>query len=250
VLLRQQNGFIFEALRIWLGGSAVCLCILVIFVFFLQNGREEKREKQTFSYRPSSPRVAITGLNYNLSHEGETKFSVKADNFLIRKKKIGLVRFALAQEALLVNADIAVYVVHERRVERQEGKNDSFVAVGITPEKNNAFVPFAVLMKLFHLKRLSGLVMKPVRVKFYDTAEGVSQLTAMQASFNFKERSVLFKGNVEMICGFNMLKTNQLTLFPKEAKIEVKKEFTLRVNEKERVGSHLVSDFFLKSFSF
>lgn len=237
MFLRQQNNFISETLRLWLCRAAVCLCIFFIFTFLFQNKSEEEHKKQIFSYRPSSPRVELDGLDYNLSYGGETKFDIKADKFLIRKKKMGLIRFALAQEALLENADIAVFGVPGSTAENQAVNQNPLVFAGVP-------------LKLFYSKRISALVMKPVRVKFYDTAKGVSQLTAMKASFCLKERSVLFKGNVEISSGSNVLKTSQLTLFPKEAKIQVNKKFTLIVNEKEKTGRHLVADIFLKSISF
>lgn len=192
---------------------------------------------------PSRPRIEIDGLDYNLSNMGETSFALKADSFQVRKKKLGFFRVALAQEALLQNVDISIYG------NNNFARNDNLANEQMKSLDFPLFPAGANFINFFHTKRLSGLVMSPVRISFYDSAHAPSHLTSSTAFLHFKKQAVVFKGNVQMICGTQILRTNQLTLFPQESKIKVDEYFTLKTNKSETSGSNLVSDVFLKFIS-
>ncbi|MFH1216151.1 MAG: LPS export ABC transporter periplasmic protein LptC [Pseudomonadota bacterium] len=238
--MKQNNSFIYETLRFWFCGAVIFLCIFWLIFSAVRNEDEnEKGGKTTFSYHPSSPRIQMGGLVYNLSLEGEAKLTIKADSFRVRKKKVGLIRFALVQEALLENAEINMYGMTPTDDGEEKRSGNHGVALDL-PD---------MPQYLLRAKRLESLVMKPVCYNFHNAQGGVSHLTATRASLNIEDHTVVFEGDVQMISGANVLKTSRLTLLPKEAKIQVSRKFTLNTSKQQMTGMYLVSDVFLKLIS-
>lgn len=186
-------------------------------------------------YIPSKPRVEIIGLNYDLNFKGETKLQLKADRFLIRKKKLGLIRFGLAQEALFENAEVSFFV--KKKLPSLQGvSNFSLIDILASPDNN-------------YSNRLVSLVMAPVSIFFYDENYKVSQIHAKSASFNMIKKEFVFLGNVRMEAGGKNIKTNKLIFNPEKEEIYIPGNSLLEIQGAKKARESIISDVFLNSLS-
>ena len=186
-------------------------------------------------YIPSKPRVEIIGLNYDLNFKGETKLQLKADRFLIRKKKLGLIRFGLAQEGLFENAEVSFFI--KKKLPSLQGASDFSLNDILASLDNN------------YSKRLASLVMAPVSIFFYNENNKVSQIHAKSASFNMIKKEFVFLGNVRMEAGGKNIKTNKLIFNHEKEEIYIPGNSLLEIQGVVKARESIISDVFLNSLS-
>jgi hypothetical protein len=232
------------------GLKLLFLFILFAFCFYgitpLSQQVHPKIEKeQVFRYPHSKPRVEINDLKYDFSFMGESNFQLKADTFLIRKKKFGLIRFGLAQEALFKNAEISFFY-------NNNGTTPSTAEKSYPSESLQDSSLISSLEKTFtstHAKRLYSLVMEPVAVTFYDTARKGSQLYASSASFQLKNKKIVFLGKVKLEAGEKLIRANKLIFFPETKEISFPNNFSLAMQGVVKTKKPATTDIFLTSIS-
>ena len=210
-----------------------CVLSYICFTPPLRHADQAKEQTQISRYLPSKPRFEIIGLNYDLNFKGETKLQLKADRFLIRKKKLGLIRFGLAQEGLFENAEMSFFS-KEKSSSLQEVSDFSLSEILPSSDTN-------------YSKRLVSLVMTPVSIFFYDENNKVSQIHAKSASFRMKRKEVVLSGEVSMTAGGKHIKTNKLIFFPAKEEIYIPGNFSLEIQGVEKTGGPITSDVFLNS---
>ena len=230
-----------------LGCLSLCgLCVYSIHFYFLTN-TPSKTQNQVSGYTPSKPRVEIHGLIYDLSYKGKTKFTLNSDKFLVRKKKIGLIRFGLLQEALFENTEITFHTengipAHNKNITPKQYIESS-------QQNKYFFSGFEEDFFSSHAKRLHSLIMTPITIYFYDEDENLSQITASRASLRLKNQDIVFKGNVHLASGAKHITTNQLIFSPNEEEFYIPNKYTLKIRGEEKTGEHLNADIFLRSVS-
>jgi hypoxanthine-guanine phosphoribosyltransferase len=226
--------------------SAV-VCAAGLSGFLFPRPGEGTRGKAVFSMpaKISNPRHEMIGMRYDCNYKGDRLFSVNADRFSVRKKKVGLFRFGLMSEAFLQNGVIDIYSSSWRQ-EEIGGKNPEIVLDGKTLSANDLL--FQEMISVIHAKRLTSMEIMPVSIAFHDGLQGEARISAKAASVRLKDRGVLFVGDVRLETGSKMLKTSRLLLDPASEEITVRNGFVIIANNQERSGTELVSDIFLKSF--
>lgn len=183
---------------------------------------------------------------YDLSYKGKTKFALNADNFLIRKKKIGLIRFGLLQEALFENTEITFHIENDIPALNKSmtpKQNSEYI------QQNKSFPSDFEDFFLSHAKRIHSVIMTPITIYFYDEDKNLSQITAPRASLSLEKQDIILKGDVRLASGVKYITTNQLILSPNEREFHIPNKYILGMHGKEKAGNHLKTDIFLRSAS-
>jgi len=217
------------ALFLLLTVSVFCLAFTAPQLFQVNS---QERQIQPSRYTPSKPRLEIIGLKYDLNFMGETSLQLKADRYVIRKKKLGLIRFGLAQEAFFENAEVSFFC---------KKKLPSLPAV------NYSLSSLKEMLTSSDTKRLSSVVMAPVSIFFYDEDNKVSHIYAKSASFRMQSKEVVLSGDVRMTAGVKHIKTSKLIFNPDKEEIYIPGNSMLEIQGVEKTGGPITSDVFLNS---
>ena len=233
----------------------VIVCCLGFFYFAppLHQTNQENEKEQVSRYTPSKPRLEIIGLKYDLNFMGETSLQLKADRFVIRKKKLGLIRFGLAQEAFFENAEVSFFC-KKKLPSLHDNSNDNITtpfklqeANASEPAVNYSLSSLKEMLTSSDTKRLSSVVMAPVSIFFYDEDNKVSHIYAKSASFRIQSKEVVLSGDVRMTAGEKHIKTSKLIFNPDKEEIYIPGNSMLEIQGVEKTGGPITSDVFLNS---
>ena len=202
--------------------------------------------KEVPRYRHPRRRHEIRGFNYDADYKGKRTISIKADRFSIQKKKLGFFRFGLINEARLENAHIHIY-----GKSRLPGNNPDDSHNSAKPGQDLTFndVFSKEILRPFPRKRISSIVLQPVYVELHDEQSVVTQISASSATIRLKKGNIVFKGDVRVVSGSRVLKTDQLRMVPEKAVMKTDRHFILDTPEKQLVGHQLTTDIFLRPFT-
>lgn len=94
-----------------IGGIACCLVVSIAWATYRYETGHQAKPLSHFESNLSTvgPSMAIRGFAFNGYHEGRRTLSIKADSFIVDKKKIGFFRCGLMNIAKLNNAVIDIY---------------------------------------------------------------------------------------------------------------------------------------------
>ena len=233
----------------------VCGLSYICFTPRSHQTNQANEQKQVSRYTPSKPRLEIIGLKYDLNFMGETSLQLKADRFVIRKKKLGLIRFGLAQEAFFENAEVSFFC-KKKLPSLHDNSNDNITtpfklqeANASEPEVNYSLSSLKEMLTSSDTKRLSSVVMAPVSIFFYDEDNKVSHIYAKSASFRMQSKEVVLSGDVRMTAGEKHIKTNKLIFLPEKEEIYIPGNFLLEIQGEEKTRESITSDVFLNSIS-
>jgi len=213
------------------------------------------------------------GFHYQGSRDGLKIISIKSDRFSIQKKKVGFFRFGLLNEIRLDNALIHIYGSvrpAQNAADRPQASNlgersPAFKNAGDksplkeAPKKagadhakprrvltfNNLFTKES--LPGFPIKRISAVVMEPVRMVLHDEQSVVTRISASSAVMRLNQRGILFKGAVRVESGFRVLNTDRLRFIPKAVLMKIDRQWVLKTPEKQQEGHRLTTDVFLRS---
>jgi len=208
-------------------------------------------------------RHEIQGFRYEGTQDGRSVISIKADRFSIQKKKIGFFRFGLLNEAKFENARIHIYGRRnrpenkldtlqlsntEKNPSAQKGEKLKSYPQGHTKRLENLIFDNVLskgTLPLIQNKRVSSLIMAPVKVVIHDERNIVSRISAFSASIRLRKQDILFKGDVRMVSGLRVLNADQLSFHPDKSVVRALKHYKLKTPEIEREGQNLITDLFL-----
>ena len=98
----------------------------------------------------------------------------------------------------------------------------------------------------FPTKRISSILMEPVRISLHDERSLVTQIIADSAAIRLKQRNIVFKGHVRVSSGSRSLTTELLVFFPENAILKTDRGYVLRTPTEELNGPHLSTDILLR----
>jgi len=98
-------------------------------------------------------------------------------------------------------------------------------------------------------KRVSSVVLKPIIIELHDEDSVVTKISASSGIIRLKQRDILFRGNVRVISGSQILTTELLSMLPQEAIFRTDRHFILKTPEKQWNGNRLTTDIFLRPIS-
>jgi len=210
---------------------------LIILYFHHQASSPVHNLKKTSLKRYPKPSHDIRGFRFEDYCDGKRTISIRADRVRIQKKKVGFFRFGLLSEARFDNTLIHIYGRSRHSENKPDAQDLTFKGISLKDT-----------LPSFRAKRVSSIVMKPVCMKLHDEKSVVTQISADRAAVRLKRRDILFKGDVEVVSGNKVLKTDRLSLNPETAVIKTQRRFKLKTPEKEWEGDHLTTDIFLDSY--
>lgn len=227
--------------------ATLCIACLVAGSLLLKSGalQGEALPKQG-ARKVSGPWHEMVDMRYLCSYKGDTLFSINADTFTIRKKKIGLFRFGLLSEAFLKNGVIDIYNSRWQEMKNATQDQDADLE-GKSPAMSDFL--FKEIIPTGQVKRLASMEIRPVSFSFHDARQGESKISAKAASVRLKERDILFVGDVMVESGATVLTTGSLRLDPGKEEITVNSRFSISTADKQKTGNTLTVDIFLKSLS-
>jgi len=225
-----------------------CLIFLLISmgsIIFLsyyqhQSNKAPPADKVFDTTRYPAVRQEIGGFFLSRFSGNRRIITIKADNFLVEKKKLGFLRFGLMNEARLDNAVLAIYAdkIQNGGVDKKHRKitsqrltyKDLFSGETLSPISS---------------KRIYSVTMTPVRIELHGDRTTVTTISADSGKIRPTKRDILFMGNVRLVSGDKVLLTDQARLIPEKGEIGCDHPFTLSISGQKRTGNHLLTDVFL-----
>ncbi len=225
-----------------MGVLALVGIVGVIFHFFHQRASTAPIEPKNISRNQKSrPRIEIRGFSFNRNLDGKRVILIKADKFIVERKKIGFFTFSLMNVARFENALVKIY----GRTRQPEDKSDKLHDNILQDLTFKDAISKEILSSL-PVKRISSIVMKPIYVEIHDERSIVTRITADSAAVRLTKRNILFKGNIRVVSGSRVLTTNRLRMLPEKATLKTNGHFLLKTPEKQLEGRGLTPDVFLR----
>jgi hypothetical protein len=236
---------------------AVLVVASAVFLFYYHRISDlaDDHERPSRNRYPA-PRYDVRGFRFDGHREDRRTITIKADRFSIQKKKLGFFRFGLMNVARLENAFVDIYggrpkpedsntkvrsSQHENRSAPEDFKPRAVSSQNFT--FGDVFAKNALLS--FPVKRLSSVVLEPVRVRLHDEQSVVTEIWAASATIRLKKRDVLFTGGVRLVSGSKILTTSELVMAPERGVLLTNQGFKLETPEKELQGQGLTTDILL-----
>ena len=209
-------------------------------------GQEEVADPKAYK-----PFQEIRGFQFNGTHEGKSVITIKADRFSIQKKKVGFFRFGLMNEAVFENVVVHIYGRPVQTPGREPVRSDKISSTASGAEQRITFKDVFSKQSLpaLPMKRISGVIMKPVEIVLHDEHAIASRIRAAMGIIRFKTRDAYFKGNVELVSGPRVLTADQLIMDPESAMIKTNGRFVMKTPEKQWEGTALSADIYLRKIA-
>jgi len=234
----------------WIIGGIVC-CLVVSIVWathLLETGHRAKPSPHIKSNLSAvGPRLAIRGFTFDGYHEGRRTLSIKADSFVVDKKKIGFFRCGLMNTANLNNGVIDIYAAEITASHSDSNKN----ALNSTMQKIVKRIDFPDSLmpdnlKSITKKRITGIEMSPVTIRIHDKKGVISSVCSKYAKISLKDQDIKqdikFDTNVRVTAGFTTLTTRHLAFIPKRSFFRTDHPFILKTDKRELKGNYLEID--------
>ena len=171
----------------------------------------------------SKMETSIRGFSYGGDRDGQNLIVIKADKLVQEKRFV----FFSAPALRLDNGYIEFYS-------------------GDAKFKN---VLSEDVFSAFPIKNVERITVTPVSVKLHRNQAVVSQLFAVSAVVNLKERQIVLKGDVRVIAGPYLLTAEELIFKPEEGVFQIDKRYVMRTAEKRTEGERVRTDVFLETLN-
>jgi hypothetical protein len=212
----------------------------MLYLFFQGRNTEE-----TWKVTPQQIyRMQIKGLDFNRIINGHKEISITADQFILRKGKVGFFSFALINTARIENARIDIYAMPSGE------KSGNRRPINAVQEKYSFGDLFGeeTLSSLLPVKSISSIEAVPVTVRLLSDRGVITQISAASASVQLKNREILFNGRVRVLSGNAELSTEKLIFTPLTAHLVTDKSYLLRRGGRTIRGKGLTTDIFLLKY--
>ncbi len=187
--------------------------------------------------------MAIRGFTFNGYDEGRRTLSIRADSFIVDKKKIGFFRCGLMNTAKLNNAVIDIYASEAATSHSDPHKN----SLNGTMQKIVRRIDFPDLLipdnlKSITKKRITAIEMNPVTIRIHDKKRVISSVCSKYAKISLKDQDIKFDTNVRVTAGSRTLTTKHLAFIPKRSVFRTDHPFVLKTDKRELKGNYLEID--------
>jgi hypothetical protein len=249
---------------------------MAVIAYFGSRFLLQENRLKAISKVPPSYRLAIGGLAFYGTSGGQKSIAIRADRFVIEKKKFGFLSFSLMNVARLENAVINVYGIRAGTSRppasgkpmredapdtpktmnpgTQAGSSGTPAAAGPGPSRTQTGGPLTfdhVLSResfsLFPAKNIGAIEAAPIVVQFHDDQGVFTRLDASSGTVRLKQQDILFSGNVRVTSGGLELQAGQLMFLPQQGIFKAEEGYTLKNGEGRRQGKKLTTDIHLKT---
>jgi hypothetical protein len=226
--------------------AVVITAVLAGIVWYIGSRFQAQENLLKAASTPSPYRVAIGELSFYGISGGQKSISIKADRFVVEKKKFGFLSFSLMNVAKLENAVIDVYGVRTKTFKQPS-------AVGHAPSGTPAgkamtfdHVLSDESFSMFPTKNVGAIEAGPIVVQFRDGENIFTRLSASSGTVRLKEQDILFSGSVRVTSGSRELFTDQLMFLPQKGLLKVDGNYTMKTGDGSVRGKRLTADIHLK----
>jgi len=247
---------------------SICLLIAPIVLWLKQSYTPPNYSPgQLSKSKYPAPRQSMQGFHFTSAKDGVNILSVAADSFRIEKKKIGVFRLGLLEEARLHNAHFKIYGYSPAE---SLSRNTQATKSPSLSSENNAVKTLSrqttskkahpgktdftlrdvfsrqAMPAVFTSKKLAFIVAEPVSLEVYDENAVITRFIADRGSFNLRQREIRLSGNVRVTSGDKTLETAELAIHPKYAMLKAMGDFVFRSPDGQYTGKRLITDIQLK----
>jgi len=184
-------------------------------------------------------RLQVRGFHFEGRYEGKRVISIRSDRFTIEKKKLGFFSLGLMNTATFRNAVIDLYG------RKKEGGRDGTPKGQTTPAMIFKGAFKKETLPAFPVKGVSSVVIEPVQVNLYHEDALIARIAASSATIGLRGREVLFEGDVLVVSGPRVLRTDRLMLLPDKGLLRTDRRFLLKTPRQDLVGDALTVDVLL-----
>ncbi|BBO71364.1 hypothetical protein DSCA_52940 [Desulfosarcina alkanivorans] len=213
------------------GFSILIAAALVFFGFQLYRHQQAygvaSPVSRSSSFAPSGS--SIKGFRFSANRDGRPSLAIRADRFELKKKKVGMLRFGLLNEALFRNARIDLYGYQTASVDSRSGQTQSAQQKDSPFPLNGAFSFTETLdaesLTAIPMKKVSALRFTPIALRLHVDGRLKVAVTADRASVKPQTRELAFKGNVRWTCGPVTLSADHLLASLEENVLRVPRSY-------------------------
>lgn len=226
-------------------------------------------------------RAKMEGLSFLAMDRGRKVIAIRADSFIVRNVKIGFFSFGMASVAALENVTIDLYSADGRNRTDiwpdNENKKSQDVVLADNQEVNTApatpavnqssqpaptknvparqkptnsnIIDFkGVLSKetfaSFPAKSVTSIEAAPIVLTLYADEKVLTRISAQKAKVRFRDKDVLFDGDVVVVSGARELRSASLRLSPADGLMEAR-QYSMAAKGRNTAGERLQTDLLL-----
>ena len=231
----------------------ILLALGVLFTTFQQHRSQQALTAPSAhsitSQAPSSH--AINGFRFTSNKDGHRSIDIRADQFLLKKKKMGMFRLGLFNEAIFQNARIDLYGQRRDPLEKATGTADypsgtlyiEAPGQGEGYAFSNAFSPEN--FESLQLKKIAAVHLAPIALRFFVEDHLKISVRADRAVMDASPREMRLTGNVIWQGGDTELQTDSLVVFLSDNIIRSPGAYRITRGAQVISGHKLEADFLL-----
>jgi hypothetical protein len=221
---------------------AATLLFVGIRVYHLQNRSSHPAVSPAVKSSVRAPsQMDIKGFHYTANQDGHAGLSIRADRMVVKKKKVGMLRFGLLKEVHFANARIEINA-------RTSTQPDADIkSKRPAPMEASLFADAFKLESLaaIPMKKVAGIHFSPIDLRLNVDGRRKVWVRANSASVKMPSGDVAFKGNVRWHTGQTIIKSAYVIASLEKNTLLVPEKYALNRGSKIIRGSNLRSDLLL-----
>jgi len=218
---------------------AAALLFVGISLFHQQQHPSKLPPIQAPSQAPTQ--MAINGFHYTANQNGHTGLSIHADRMVVKKKKVGMLRFGMLKEAFFSNARVEINGRNSKKPPAKYGSKQSATQeISIFKDA----LKFESLASL-PMKKVAGIHFTPIDLRLAVDGRRKVWIRANRASITMPSGDIEFKGNVRWSRGRTTIKSETMVASLEKNTLLVPRKYSMNSGGKVTRGNHLRSDLLL-----
>jgi hypothetical protein len=194
---------------------------------------------------------SIKGFRFTSDQNGHRSIDIRADQFDIKKKKLGMFRLGLANEALLRNAQIDLYGQPQRPAHTtpdESGQDSASLDLAI-PGLNESYSfghgLSAQSLSSLPMQKVAAIRLAPITLRLFAEDDLKISVRANRASIKPQTQEIQFTGNVQWQSSGITVQTDHLVASLTNNTIRIPGRYRVKNAHRTVEGHKLYSDFFL-----
>jgi hypothetical protein len=202
---------------------------------------------KVYAHAPSG--TTIKGFRFSANRFGRPSLAIRSDRFELKKKKVGMLRFGLLNEALFLNAQIDLYGYQSASVDSLSHQPQS-AQLNVSPSPWSETYSFketldADSLKSLPMKKVAAIRFTPINLRLHVDGQLKASVAADRASIKPKTRELAFNGNVRWTCGPMTILADHLLASLEENTLRVPRSYHIDNHGRVTAGRDLRCDLLL-----
>jgi hypothetical protein len=236
------------------GLSALILLAIGALFFLLQQHRARQAsvgDPPGFISTHAPIGQSIKGFRFTSDQNGHRSIDIRADQFDIKKKKLGMFRLGLANEALLRNARIDLYGQPRSSTFTPSDARSAHPAAlhleppGLTESYSFGHGLSAQPLSSLPMQKVAAIRLAPITLRLFAEDDLKISVRANRASIKPQTQEIQFTGNVQWQSSGITVQTDHLVASLTSNTIRIPGRYRVKHDHRAVEGHKLHSDFFL-----